>query len=86
MCIRDSIRGFTVVWKHQEYLRVDTRNYIIRITAVSQEHALVSITHTSRKLREFSVGIKIDLVFVWVVEIDAILEWGIGVDLISVQG
>ena len=67
-------------------IRVGSPIYVIPICAVSQEHALVSITHTSRKLREFSVGIKIDLVFVWVVEIDAILEWGIGVDLISVQG
>ena len=31
----------------------------------------------------FSVGIEIDLVVVWVVEIGVISVWGIGVDVIS---
>ena len=39
---------------------------------------------TARKLYGFSVGIEIDLVVVWVVEIDVNSVWGIGLDLISV--
>ena len=68
-------------------IRVGTRNYIVRIAAVSQEHVLVCITrrsNTARKLHGFSVGIEIDLVVVWVVEMDVFSVWGIGVGLISV--
>ena len=41
---------------------------------------------TAPKWHDFSVGIEIFLVVVWVVEIDVTSVWGIGVDLISVQG
>ena len=43
-------------------------------------------SNTARKRHGFSVGIDIDLVVVWVVELAVISVWGIGVDLISVQG
>ena len=39
---------------------------------------------TARKRHGFNVGIDIDLVVVWVVEIDVISVSWIGVDLISV--
>ena len=41
---------------------------------------------TAPKWHDFSVGIEIFLVVVWVVEIDVTSVWGIGVDLISVWG
>ena len=66
-------------------IRAGTRNYIMRIDAVSQEHVLVCITRKvtrPAKLHDFSFGIEIDLVVVWLVELDVISSYGIGVDLI----
>ena len=54
-------------------IRAGTRNYIMRIDAVSQEHVLVCITrknNTDRKWHGSRVGIEIDVVVVWGVEID----------------
>ena len=69
-------------------IRVGTRNYVIRIAAVSQEHVPVCITNTQtntgRKWHGFSPDIEIDLLVVWVVEIDLISVGGVGIDLNSV--
>ena len=70
-------------------IRAGTRNYIMRIDAVSQEHVLVCITrknNTDRKWHGSRVGIEIDVVVVWGVEIDLISVCVVGVDLISMQG
>ena len=40
-------------------------------------------SNMARQSHGFSVGIEIDLVVVWVVEINVISVWGIGVDLIA---
>ena len=40
-------------------------------------------SNTAHKSHGFSVGIEINLVVVWVVEIAVISVWGVGVDLIS---
>ena len=73
--------------KTSRIIRVGTRNYILRIAAVSQEHVLECRTrrrNTAGQGHGSKVGIEINLVVVWVVEIDGISAWGIGVDMISV--
>ena len=42
--------------------------------------------NTARKWHDFGVDIEIDFVIVYMVELDKISVWGIGVDLISVEG
>ena len=73
--------------KTSRIIRVGTRNYILRIAAVSQEHVLECRTrrrNTAGQGHGSKVGIEINLVVVWVVEIGWISVWVIGVDLISV--
>ena len=69
-------------------IRVGTRNCIVPIAAVSQEHILVHLCITRKITRPGNDMVlvlvsKIDIV-VWVVEIDVISVWGTGVDLDSV--
>ena len=71
-------RGFAVVWKRQEeYELVLVIILYILLLYVSHEHVLVCIT---RKVTRS----EIDMDVVWVIEIDGISVWGIGVDFISV--
>ena len=41
--------------------------------------------YTSRKLHCFGVGVEIDLVVAWVVEMNLISVWGIGIGFTSVM-
>ena len=66
-------------------IRVGTRNYIIRVAAVLQEHVLVCITRNRHgPTTWFFGGIEFDLVDGWVVEIEVISVWGVGGDMILV--
>ena len=76
------VRGFTVVKKY----RVGTRNYMIRIAALSQEHVLECITRKATRPEN-------DMILVLVSKWSWLLgrcsketgfQWGMGVDLISV--
>ena len=78
------VRGFTVVKKY----RVGTRNYMIRIAASSQEHVLECITRKATRPEN-------DMILVLVSKWNWFLgrcskktgfQWGMGVDLILVQG
>ena len=78
--------GFYCSIETSRTIRVDARSYCIRIAAVSQ-HVLVCITRKvtrPAKWHGFSFGIGIYLAVVWMVEVDVISSYGIGVALISV--
>ena len=81
------LSGFYCCMETSKTIRVGICIYVIRDAAISQGHVPVCITRkmtrAENQLHRFGVDIEIDLVG-WVVEIDLISVWGIGINLISV--
>ena len=73
-----------MVWKRQEYELVLVIILHVLLLYHKNRHWYVKHTKYTARRHGCSAGIEIEVVVVWVVEIDEISMWGIGVDLTSV--
>ena len=83
-----NVNGMELYFRNTECSRAGANRKYIYCCCITETCTGMYNTqsYTARKWHGFSVGIELDLVVVWVVEIDLISEWGIGGDLILCGG